>query len=212
MLRTFKYLMIFLAVLLLGYFILNKLDIIPSISGIFRARPLKIEETPVLIKEINDLAELSTMVSYDEVVVDSVFADPRKVLIKTITGISFNPLSPDYKRLVLIAKGQVIAGTNLKLISPEDIVITGDSVSLLLPRAQILDIIVNPSGFETFIETGDWSQDAVTQVKQKAREKMRDRAQQAGITEKSDARSIQLMKNFLRSIGYRRIHVSTKQG
>lgn len=156
MLRQFKnYLVFFLAVLAI-WFLLGKMNIIPSFSNIFKSKSVKIDETPILIKEIKELAELTTMVSIDEVVVDSITANPALLAIKSITGLSLNPLSPGYDQLVLICKGRVTAGTDLAAIGPADIFHKGDSVSLGLPPARILGVIINPTGVETFIENGEW--------------------------------------------------------
>ena len=55
------------------------------------------------------------------------------------------------------------------MMNKDDIAVSGDSVSVRLPQARILDMITNPSDFSTFTETGTWSNEAVTAVKLKAR-------------------------------------------
>ncbi len=94
-----------------------------------------------------------------------------------------------------------MAGTDLFMLGENDIIVTGDSVSVRLPRARILDIIINPSDFSTFTETGEWSNDAVTRVKIKARRKMELRALQKNILPMAENRSKLLMENFLKSSG-----------
>lgn len=210
MLRQFKnYLVFFLAVLAI-WFLLGKMNIIPSFSNIFKSKSVKIDETPILIKEIKELAELTTMVSIDEVVVDSVTANPALLAIKSITGLSLNPLSPGYDQLVLICKGRVTAGTDLAAIGPADIFHNKDSVSLGIPPARILDVIINPSSVETFIENGDWTTEAFEKVKIKAREKMKARALSEDILGKANARARLLMNNFLSQSGFTKVHVYTK--
>ena len=210
MLRQFRNYLLFFAAGLVIWFLLGQLNLIPSISNIFRSQPIKIAETPILIKDIKELAELTTMVSFDEVVVDSITLDPATLAIKTITGLNLNPLSPGYNRLVLVCKGKVIAGTNLAGMEPSDIFREKDSVSLGLPPAIILDIIINPSDVETFIETGEWSAAAFEKVKIKAGEKMRDRALSEDILGKANARARLLMDNFLRQSGFAKVNVYTK--
>ena len=210
MLRQFRNYLLFFAAGLVIWFLLGQLNLIPSISNIFRSQPIKIAETPILIKDIKELAELTTMVSFDEVVVDSITLDPATLAIKTITGLNLNPLSPGYNRLVLVCKGKVIAGTNLAGMEPSDIFREKDSVSLGLPPAIILDIIINPSDVETFIETGEWSAAAFEKVKIKAGEKMRDRALSEDILGKANARARLLMDNFLRQSGFTKVNVYTK--
>jgi hypothetical protein len=210
MLRQFRNYLLFFAAGLVIWFLLGKLNLIPSIGDFFRSQPIKIAETPMLIKDIKELAELTTMVSFDEVVADSITIDPATLAIKTITGLNLNPLSPGYNRLVLVCKGKVMAGTNLASLEPSQIFREKDSVSLGIPPATILDIIINPSDVETFIETGEWTAAAFEKVKIKAGEKMRDRALSEDILGKANARARLLMDNFLRQSGFTKVNVYTK--
>ncbi len=82
-----------------------------------------------------------------------------------------------------------------------------DSVAVLLPHAEILDAIINPSGIETFSEMGTWSDKEITAVKIKARTKMINRALQQDILTKADDRSKILMENFLRGVGFKKVTV-----
>lgn len=210
MLRQFKnYLVFFFAVLAI-WFLLGKMNILPSFSNIFKSKSVKIDETPILIKEIKELAVLTTMVSIDEVVVDSINANPALLAIKSITGLSLNPLSPGYDQLVIICKGRVKAGTDLAGITAEDIFHNKDSVSLGLPPARILEVIINPSDVETFIENGEWTTAAFEKVKIKARDKMQARALSEDIIGKANARARLLMNNFLSQSGFTKVHVYTK--
>ena len=110
-------------------------------------------------------------------------------------------------RLVLVSRGKVMAGTDLSALMPDDFYIDKDSVSMQIPPARIFDVITNPSDFSTFSETGEWTPEAVTLVKQKARNKVLQRALENGILEKANQRSKAVMENFLRSLGYSRIHI-----
>ena len=123
-------------------------------------------------------------------------------ILTAITGVS---LSPD--RIVIIARGSVQAGTNLRYLSESDIVVEKDSVTLKLPQAEILEVIVNPSGFSTFSETGVWSPDAVNLVKSKAKRVMEYRAVQKNILQMAENRSRMLMENFLHSAGFKKVTI-----
>ena len=68
---------------------------------------------------------------------------------------------------------------------------------------------MNPSDFEVFSETGEWSSEAVTAVKVKARQKMIEKALHQGILNKANARSIALLENFLRGFGFKKVTVKT---
>jgi len=208
MLKSLKSVIILVILLVVMIFIFRKMDLIPSWKQVFSAAPLTIDKTPVLIKEINELASLITVTGYDEVVVDSISADPAQVAIKSITGLPLNPFSPLYRKLVLIAKGQVICGTDLKKMTDSSVRVFKDSVAVTIPRAEVLDVIINPSGFETFIETGDWSDQAIKAVKVKARNKMRDRAMQQQLTAKANQRAVMLMTSMLQASGFKKVSVS----
>ncbi|WP_336515631.1 DUF4230 domain-containing protein [Pollutibacter soli] len=212
MFRSIKAILIIIVVAAAGLFLLRKLDFIPSWNQVFSAAPLEIDETPVLIKEVRELASLITVTGYDEVVVDSVHADPNQIALRTLTGgLAANPFAPMFDRIVLVAKGQVICGTDLKKMSDSAIRVFDDSASVTIPKAEILDIIINPSGFETFIEEGNWSDQAITAVKIKARQKMRDRAMQQQLLSKANTRAISLMTSMLQASGFEKVTINVER-
>lgn len=188
--------------------LLLKTNWLGSFKNIFKAQPVVIDNTPILIKEINELAQLCTITAYDEVVVDSTVIQPKSAVEMILPDFSkFSGLPVTGKRIVIIGKGQVTAGVDLKKLQPQHFFILEDSIALTLPPPEILDAIINPSGFETFDEIGEWSSEAVNAVKIKARNKMIERALQQKILEQAGQRSITLMENFLRSAGFKKVTV-----
>lgn len=203
-----RYILLIAAVLVV--LLLLNIKWLPSFKNIFNQQPVTIDNTPILIKEINELAQLCTITAFDEVVADSVvikMKSPVEALLPDISG--FGNLPVTGKRLVIIGRGKLIAGVDLKKLNEHSIFVKGDSVSLMLPPAEILDAIMNPADFETFSETGDWSSEAVIAVKVKARTKMIDKALQQGILNKANIRSIALLENFLRGFGFKKVQVQT---
>ena len=190
---------------MLAWFILGRLDILPGIDDLFTKKHLKIDETPILVKEIRGLAEMTTVTSFDEVVVDSVFADPAGILLRSITGIG-----DGYNSLVLVVSGKVVAGTDLSALTDSSFYVFKDSVRLTLPGAKVLQVTVNPSDVSTFKEEGKWTTDAFEKVKIKAREKMRDRAMQQGIIGRADKRSVAIMERFLSQAGFKKVKILLK--
>lgn len=181
---------------------------LPSLKNIFRAQPVAIENTPVLIKEINEMAQLCTITVFDEVVADSAAIKMKSavdMLLPDLSGFANLPITG--KRIVIVGKGRVIAGVDLKKLNEQSITLEGDSISLALPPAEITDVIMNPSDFEIFSETGEWSSEAVTAIKVKARDKMMERALDRGILSKANTRSIVLLENFLRGLGFKKVRV-----
>lgn len=202
--RFSKYIVIVITGILF-VMLLQRTNVLPSVAALFRPKPVLIDDTPLLVREIRELAELITITSFDEVVVDS--TKPSTDMINAITGLPLNPFAPPQDKLVIIAKGSVQAGTDLRRIMESDILVEGDSVAIILPEAEILEVIVNPSGFTTFTETGVWSPDAVNLVKANARRVMELRAYQKNILGLANERGRILMENFLRTGGFRKVSV-----
>src|SRR5690349_8695803 len=99
MFRSIRAILIIVVVAALGLFLLRQLDLIPSWKQVFSSAPLEIDETPVLVKEIREMASLITVTGYDEVVVDSVHTDPQQIALRTLTGgVVSNPFAPMFDR------------------------------------------------------------------------------------------------------------------
>ena len=199
---------IFLIIMVFVVLAVLNMKWLPSLKNIFRPQPVIIDNTPVLIKEINEMAQLCTITVFDEVVADSAVINMKSavdMLLPDLSGFANLPVTG--KRIVIIGKGRVVAGVDLKKLNERSISVEGDSVSLTLPAAEIADVIMNPSDFEIFSETGEWSSEAVTAVKVKARNKMMERALERGILSKANTRSIVLLENFLRGLGFKKVRV-----
>jgi hypothetical protein len=188
---------------LLIYFMLSRFDILPSFSSLFTSRPVTIDNTAVLVKETRAMAQLMTLASYYEVVADSTKFTRGSVP----SGIGLPVPVTISSKLVILARGRIIAGCNLEKLMPEHFYIHKDSVSVMLPKAELLDIIINPSDYEIFSETGNWSAAEVNQLKIMARNKMTALALSQQILEKAGARSKWIMENLLTGIGFKKVKV-----
>lgn len=197
-----------LVIVVLLYSLLVKLNWLPSVSSWFKASPVLIEETPLLITEIKQIATLFTIESSDEVVVSQVRPVPEGSPKKILDWISPLPLA-QAERLVLVVKGKVIAGTDLSRLESNAVFIRDDSVSVTIPAARIQDIIVNPSGTDVFIEEGNWSQAETNKLVSQASEKLRQRATEKGILLKADEQALKVLRNFLALQGFQKIRVAT---
>jgi Protein of unknown function (DUF4230) len=201
MLKQLKKIAIIILICVAGWWVLGKVNLLPSFSDIFQSRTVVIDNTPILIKEIQQIAELTTAISYDEVVVDS-------VKLNTTPSIRTNPFIPapaSIDRIVLIARGKVIAGSDLQQLKDEQIVIVKDSVSIQLPAPKILNVIINPSDFETFSEKGNWSNTEVTLVKEKAIRILEQRAIKQNILLVADKKAKLVLEKLLHSIGFTKV-------
>jgi hypothetical protein len=210
--KPVKNIIIILITALAFIYLFNKMNVLPKLNNLFSEKPVIVAETPILIEEIKSIAQLVTITSFDEVVVDSTVSRSSSAVINSINNIVPVPIIPIVdKRIVLIVKGKVLAGTNLQQLHADDIAINNDTVYISLPKSVVLDAIINPSDFETFDEQGSWPDDAVRLVKIKARDKIIERALQHNILAKADARAKEIIKGFVLNAGYKFVTVETKQ-
>ena len=191
-----------------GWWLLQKFDVLPPFRNPFKAEEVVIDKTPILVKEIQSIGQLITYSALDEVVVDSTILTRGSSFVHSFNRMSPFPLPSADKHLVLIAKGKILAGTNMASLTNESVTIKNDTIWIVLPKPQIIDAIVNPTDFETFVEKGSWTHYEVTLVKIKARRKMIDRALQRKILEKAGTKSRDILTGFLKSMGYKNVFVS----
>lgn len=208
MLKFLKKYGIILAVIIVGIFFLRKINILPSFKDIFKSQPVLIDESPIILQQINTLAQLITITYSDEIVMDTVkIRNGLPTLLPTNVGAL---LVPAIDKLVIIGRGKVLAGTDLKSIHPEDIYATKDSVHLFLPKATILQTIINPSGFETFEEKGTWTEAEITGLKISIRNEINRRAIQQNILVQANERSKNILETFLRNTGFSKVVIEWK--
>ena len=195
-----------LLLLLATVLLLQQIKWLPSFKAIFKSQPLEIDNTPLVIKEVNALAQLVTITAYNEVVIEQtikgapVFTGP---LVPSLPGLKFAD-----KKMILIGKGKVLAGVELSKLSDRDIFVKGDSVAVHLPKALLLQVILNPSDFETFEETGNWTDEEVRAVKQKLKDKLIITVLRQNIIQKAGDKAKLIMENFLRNAGFKKVTVT----
>jgi hypothetical protein len=165
-----------------------------------------IDATPIVIREIKTLSNLITIAFTDEIVMESSkIGEGLPSILPLGMGTT---LIPSVQKLVIIGRGKVIAGTDLSKMQKNDVMVSDDSVHIVVPHAGILQTILNPSDFETFIEEGNWSEEAVTALKIKIRNKINEEAIQQGIPEKADARCKIILENYLTNTGFKKVFIS----
>ncbi len=200
----FKYSLIVVSVLFI-VFLFQKINWLPSLKNIFASQPVVIEETPIIIREINTLSQLITVTYTDEVVMDE--AKPGKGISSIMSAGIGMIMVPSTDRLVMIGRGKVLAGIDLKGLKEKDVQTIGDSIHVTLPPAQILNTIINPSGFETFDEKGDWNEQEVTALKIKIRKELTQRALEQNILKQAEVRSWNIIETFLKSSGFKKVSI-----
>lgn len=163
---------------------------LPSWGDLFSSKEVTIDDTPIIVKEIRSLGQLITATYYDEVVVDSTVKHPFPQL----------PITDD--RIVIIARGKVLAGYDLKLLNAADVKVSKDTVRMHLPAVKILDVIINPADYETFEEKGKWKPESVTAVKMSARRKIIEDAGRKNLIESAGVKGRAVLEDFLKGAGF----------
>jgi len=181
------------AIALLLYNPLARLGLLPSLSSLLRGKAPAIEETPVIVQQVKNIAQMFTQTFYDEYVYD--------------TGLIRTPIFNEDKRLIFIAKGEVVAGFDLSGLSEKSIIRRGKAIVVKLPPARVLDVVINPSGFETFIEEGEITFEESKRFHEDARRIFEFNALRKGILKNSAAQGREMLEKFFRLLGFETVEI-----
>ena len=163
-------------------------------------RPLTIDDTPVIVSKIRSLGELTTACYYDEMVLSRT---KPNAFSSSALGSLAEGLGKDVDdHLVIIAKGTVRAGLDLMEMTEEDIRFVGDTAYIRLPAPQYLDVIVNPSDFEVFAETGKWTHEEITGLQETARTRLLMGADHYGLKSRAYAGAMEAVTELLAASGF----------
>ena len=163
-------------------------------------RSLTIDDTPVIITKIRSLGELTTACYYDEMVLSQ---NKPNAFSSSALGSLAEGLGKDVDdHLVIIAKGTVRAGLDLMEMTEEDIRFVGDTAYIRLPAPQYLDVIVNPSDFEVFAETGKWTHEEITGLQETARTRLLMGADHYGLKSRAYAGAMDAVTELLAASGF----------
>jgi hypothetical protein len=164
-------------------------------------KTLKIDDTAVLVDRVRTLGELTTAVYYDEIVLQG--SKQNYFSTTPLGAIARDNFGKDVDdHLVIIAKGTVRAGVDLLEMTEEDIRFVKDTVYLRLPEARYLDVIANPSDFEVFAESGNWTHDQITRIQDSARDRLVQGADHYGLKQKAYDGAMDAVTTLLEAAGY----------
>lgn len=119
-------------------------------------------------------------------------------------------------KLLLVANGKVIAGFDLSLLKSSDFAGTGSSVTLTLPKPQILETILDNTKTRVFdreqglFTKGDINLEA--EARQQAERAITNTACQGGILQEATANAEKQLKVILKSAGFESITIITPTG
>ncbi len=216
--RLILYFVVIALAFFLAWYAIDRItnaDIFPFSFG---KKDKNIENTPVIVQEMKQISQLLTQSFYDECIIDSIKTEkiPNAILLKhsnpvfSIGGLYLNNLGyMNYtKRYILIASGTVKAGFDLEKLTDTSIVTNQkESITIYLPKPEILDVIINPSGYQTFEEQGIWTFEERKAVQKKALTILEQNALKKGILKKSKKQGIQILTVFFKSLGFKKVTI-----
>lgn len=207
--RWIKKIIVLIILVFAGWWLLSRINVIPSFGDWFKPKKVMIDQTPVLLQEIKPLAQLVTLSAYDEIVADST---QRTTIGERITSI-LNPFKFDVnteKKLIVIGKAMTHVGIDLQKMTTKNIQVVNDSIHIDLPPAEILDVIVNPSGTEVFLEQGNWDDAAVEALKSHIQSIAVEHVKSKGLLQQSEAKARQVFTNFFLAAGFKKVTIDFK--
>lgn len=155
-----------------------------------RAKHKKIMRTITqTVVEVRKIKEFCTASYHEEMVVSTT----RKKFMK-------------HEDLAIIVKGTVRVGFNLSTLTTQ---VTSDtSIIVNIPYPIVLDVITNPSDFETFQEDGHWDHELVTTYKNLARVMILNHAKADGIMQDAEDNGKEKIAELFRRIGFTNVTVN----
>ena len=147
-----------------------------------------------VVKQIQQLQRLETV---------------RFSMDKIIAGERDSPYLPKFlvsDRLLLVVHGDVVAGVDLSLLQPQDVSIRGKSVTMRLPKSQILVTNIDNSKTRVYSrDTGLFTSpdpNLETEVRQEAERQLQQAALEDNILKTADDNARSTLSAMLRSLGF----------
>ena len=155
-----------------------------------RLKDIKVDQTKLTIESIRKIAQWTFVKEFIERY--DIETRPRRFL--------------GTKRIVLITKSVIRAGYDFTDFPPENISIDGTTLRIRLPEVKILDVISNPSDYDFYDQTGQWSEEDLRELKVMGRDRNVQQAiDEDRILEKADATGRLRIKKIFEAIGFKEV-------
>lgn len=185
------------ALLLSGYLGVSLLSFLRSPLGSMRTR-IDVSQ-PTVVRQIQQLERLET-VSY--------------TMNKMVSGERSNEYLPKFlvgDRLMLVVHGEAVAGVDLRKLSSKDVVVTGRSVTVRLPKAELFSTRIDNERTQIYSrETGLFSSvdpDLETEVRRAAERQLREAALRDGILQTAEQNARATLTTLLKGFGFEQVDV-----
>lgn len=184
--------------LIAGWFILKHYNF--TIFGIRFGGELKIENTANVVEKIKSISEFTTACYYEEAVLkNSKVEEGKQNKLMSLVKIEADSVRSE---VVILAKGTVRAGYNLSKIPAEQIKVGGDSISVVLPKPEVFDVIINPSDYEMYVEDGKWSHEEISALQAEYRQALVVSSLESGLLDRADKVGKDRLEMFFKALGF----------
>src|SRR5665213_440392 len=157
-----------------------------------RGAGARLWSTPTVVREVQSLSDLVTV----EYVME------KDVLLEDAKWYGES-------RVLLLAHGIVKAGIDLKRLQPGDVTISGKTISLKLPVAQITDAYLDDKQSQVIDHTTgllrSFDKDLEQTARQNAVDDIARAARRAGILDDANKRARAELESFLKQAGFERV-------
>lgn len=170
------------------------------------ANKLEIADTPNVVEEIKKISELTTYTYIEEMVVKDIKVEAKEAGMLSLLHKSEVPDSTR-SEIVIITRGVVRAGYDLAKIKDGDLKISNDTLSVVLPAAEIFDVIINPSDNDIFVNSDKWSHEEITALQVDCKNRLLQNAHDNGVLEKADKHGKEKVENLFKTFGFNVVNV-----
>lgn len=170
-----------------------------------------IENTQNIIVSIHEIAELTTASFFSEIVEER---RKRKKGADGKVGDLLDKVGANYAIndvICIIVRGVVHAGYNLKHIKEEHFRYEDGKLTIQLPPVEILNIIVNPTDCDPYMQHGHWSFAEITEIEANAKNKIKDEAIAAHLLEQASKNGKKQIRALFLGLGYKDIELLQQQ-
>ena len=195
------------AILAAAAFALMKASIID-----LKGNKLGNDATANVVTEMKKISEFTSACFYEEIVLQEKKTNnlADNAVGNKIAGLMGKKGGLVNDELVIVASGKVRAGFRLNNLDANHVSIIGDTLTVDLPKAEIFDVIVNPSGFDIYIEDGTWDHEQVTTVENKAVRQIKADAERDGILDKATKSGVKKLTEMFKTFGFPVVKVTVE--
>ncbi|WP_404429595.1 DUF4230 domain-containing protein [Sutcliffiella horikoshii] len=160
------------------------------------------EESVTYVERVQELATLATVKAHMKVVIQE---EDNKIFGKDISMNLFGTK----REILIVVPSTVIAGVDLKGVTPEDMVINEETrvIDITVPHAQLIqDPALQMDNIQTFVDGGLFREDVDWEegfdLASKAQEQTRQEAVSGGLLESAEENAEIVLKEFFKNINY----------